>query len=233
MASILEDYFSKNLYQSYVIEGEPDILAYELVRFLEDRGTIKSKSPDVFFQVCESFTINDSREIKEWNSRMGISLGKKVCIIATKFINREAEQALLKIIEEPARDTHIFIIVPDVSLLLDTIISRAQVVKLGQNISKEKRELALKFIKSNSKGRLEIISQIIKENKDEDNSSVLRGYVVAFVNEIEKVLYEEWKKNRGDKKLKLSLEEIEKNRDFLNIPGSSAKMILEHLALVI
>jgi len=164
---------------------------------------------------------------------MGISGGKKICVIATSFINREAEQALLKILEEPSENTHIFIIMPNISLLIDTIISRTQVVKLGQNISKEKRNLAIKFIKSNPKGRLETISQIIKENKDEDNSSVLRGYVVSFINEVEKVLYEEWKKNRMNRKLQLSLKEIEKNRDFLNIPGSSVKMILEHLALVI
>ena len=225
--------FPKDLYHSYVVEGEPGVLAYELIRFLEERGDIKSKSPDVLCQVYESFTIDDSREIKEWNSRMGISGDKKICIIATSFINREAEQALLKILEEPSENTHIFIIMPNISLLIDTIISRTQVVKLGQNISKEKRNLAIKFIKSNPKGRLEIISQIIKENKDEDNSSVLRGYVVSFINEVEKVLYEEWKKNRMDKKLQLSLKEIEKNRDFLNIPGSSVKMILEHLALVI
>lgn len=225
--------FPKNLYHSYVVEGEPGVLAYELIKFLEERGDIKSKSPDVLCQVYESFTIDDSREIKEWNSRMGISGGKKICVIATSFINREAEQALLKILEEPSENTHIFIIMPNISLLIDTIISRTQVVKLGQNISKEKRNLAIKFIKSNPKGRLEIISQIIKENKDEDNSSVLRGYVVSFINEVEKVLYEEWKKNRMNRKLQLSLKEIEKNRDFLNIPGSSVKMILEHLALVI
>lgn len=229
----LSDSFSKDLYHSYVVEGEPEILAYELVRFLEDRGDIKSKSPDVLCQVYESFSIDDSREIKEWNSQMGISGGKKICIIATRFINREAEQALLKILEEPAESTHIFIVIPNTSLLLDTIISRAQVVKLGHGVSKEKRELATKFIKSNPKARLEIVSQIIKNNKDEDNSSILRGYVVSFVNELEMVLYEEWKKDRSDKKLQLSLEEIEKNKNFLNIPGSSVKMILEHLALVV
>lgn len=229
----LSDSFPKDLYHSYVVEGEPEILAYEIIRFLEDRGDIKHKSADVLCQVYESFTIDDSREIKEWNSRMGISDGKKICIIATKFINREAEQALLKILEEPSESTHIFIVIPNTSLLLDTIISRTQVVKLGKDVSKEKRDLATRFIKANPKSRLEMVTQIIKDNKDEDNSSALRGYVVSFINEIEKVIYEEWKKDRKDKKLQFSLEEIEKNKNFLNIPGSSVKMILEHLALVI
>ena len=91
--------FPKDLYHSYVVEGSPEIIGADLLKFLEVRGDAENKSPDVLFQTYESFTMDNSGEIKDWHSRLGIGKCKKICIIATKFINREAEQALLKIIE--------------------------------------------------------------------------------------------------------------------------------------
>ena len=236
MKNVFEDLFPKNLYHSYVIEGEIMSTARELLVFLEISGEIEKQSPDVLCQFYESFTMEDSGPIKEWHSSLGISKGKKVCIIGAKFINREAEQTLLKIIEEPGANTHFFIIVPDSSLLLDTILSRAQLIKIIQ----PKNEVEIKiqkdvktFLAKSPKERIDMIAIMIKENKDEENSGQLRFYATQFVNEIETVLYEKFKKNRNDEKVKFILGELQKSRDYLSSSGASVKMILEHLALVI
>jgi len=236
MKNVFEDLFPKNLYHSYVIEGEIMSTAKELLCFLEIRGEIEKQSPDVLCQFYESFTMEDSGQIKEWHSSLGISKGKKVCIIGAKFINREAEQTLLKIIEEPGANTHFFIIVPDSSLLLDTILSRTQLIKIKSPESEKDLEIqktVKSFISSSSKDRIDMVANIIKENKDEENSGQLRFYATQFVNEIESVLYEKFKKNNNDEKVKFILGELQKSRDYLGSSGASVKMILEHLALVI
>lgn len=230
---MFEKLFPKNLYHSYVIEGEPGKTAMELLEFLEVRGEIESQSPDVLYQVYESFTMDDSGEIKDWHSRCGISKSKKVCILATKFINREAEQTLLKIIEEPATNTHFFIIIPDASLLADTILSRVHVIKIEQSNNKDIQQEALSFITSSPKDRIDKVTLIIKENKNEENSGQLRYYATSFINELESIIHQKFKKNIKDKKINFSLEELQKSREYLSTPGASVKMILEHLALVI
>lgn len=230
---MFEKLFPKNLYHSYVVEGEPNKTATELLKFLEVRGEIESQSPDVLCQIYESFTMNDSGEIKDWHSRRGITEGKKICIISTKFINREAEQALLKIIEEPAINTHFFIIVPDASLLAETILSRVHLIKIKQSSNIDMKKDAFLFIASSPKDRINKVALIIKENKDEENSGQLRYYSISFVNEIESIIYQKFKKDRNDKKIKFILEELQKSREYLSTSGASVKMILEHLALVI
>lgn len=237
--NIFEKLFPKNLYHSYVIEGDGNEIAMELLQFLEIRGDIPKHSPDVLCQTYEAFTMDDSLEIKEWHSRLGITDGKKVCIISTKFINREAEQTLLKIIEEPGVNTHFFIIIPDSSILLDTILSRVHVIKIKQAEDKNDIELqkeVISFIKSSPKERIDKVSEIIKKNKSEENSGQLRYYTTSFVNELESIFYQKFKKdinNINNINIKFILDELQKSRGYLSTPGASVKMILEHLALVI
>jgi len=232
----LETLFPKDLYHSYIIEGDPNSTASELLKFLEVRGEIESQSPDVLCQTYESFTMDNSGQIKEWHSQLGVSKGKKVCIIATKFINREAEQTLLKIIEEPGINTHFFIIIPDSSVLLETILSRTHLVKIESPENEKSVEIqktVKSFIAASPKERIEMITDIIKENKDEENSGQLRYYATQFVNEIESTMYPKFKKNINDKNVQFILEELKKSRGYLSTPGASVKMILENLALVI
>jgi len=233
MINIFEKLFPQNLYHSYIVEGDPDTMVPLLLEFLKIRKEIEPQSPDVLSQSYKSFTIDDSREIKDWHSRKGISNSKKVCIIATNFINREAEQTLLKIIEEPGENTHFFIIIPDSSVLLPTIISRTHVIKTKQIVDEGIKKEAIHFLGILPKDRINIVALIIKNNKDEESSGNLRHYATVFVNELESVFYQKFKKDIKDEKIKFVLNELQKAREYLSTPGASVKMILEHLALVI
>lgn len=228
--SNFENLFPKDLYHSYVVFGEPEKTTHSLKTFLEKRGEIKSNSPDVFIKLYDSFTIEDGRQIKEWHSELKISDGKKVCLIGTKFINNEAEKTLLKIMEEPASNTHFFLVVPNHLSLLDTILSRVHLVNTFEN-SKNFKEQAENFINLSKNKRIEFVGKIIKENKDETGSGNIRFVAISLINEVEKIIFDNFKTNYKDN-LKI-LEEIGKSREFLKLPGSSPKMILEYLALVI
>ena len=231
--SVFDKLLPHDLYHSYVIEGEPKTTAEELLKFLEVHIGKDFNNEDLFFHIYESFAMDDSREIKDWHSKLGVMNGKKVCIIATKFINREAEQTLLKIIEEPAEDTHFFIIVPDASLLSATILSRVHIVKIEQKSDKDIKKEVVNFIACNKTKRIDSVALIIKNNKDEENSGQLRYYATSFVTELEAIFYEKFKKDKNNKETIFILEELQKSRNYLSTPGASVKMILEHLALVI
>jgi hypothetical protein len=225
--------FPENLYHSYVLEGDPNEIAFSLRVFFEDRGDVNKHSGDILLNLYDSFSISDSELIKNWHNNKPTEGKKKICIIGTKFINREAEQTLLKIIEEPNQDTHFFIIIPDSSLLLDTILSRVQLVK-NFNKDNEKDDIfAKEFLNLTKASRIEKIAEIIKEFKDNENSGGLRNKAISLVNGIERIVYNDWKNNLDDDNRKFILNELKNCRDYLSTPGAFVKMILEHIALII
>ncbi|HEY4478217.1 MAG TPA: hypothetical protein VI775_00015, partial [Candidatus Paceibacterota bacterium] len=225
--------FPKDLYHSYVIESNIDDIAYLLRVFLEERGEVNRNSPDVMLSIFDSFAIQDSHDIKEWYQNKPTDGRKKICIIGAKFINREAEQSLLKIIEEPTPSSHFFIIVPDASLLLDTILSRTHLVRInGGDNNSEDDKIAFLFINSTQSTRIEKVAEIIKEFKDNENSGGLRHEATSLINGLERIIYKKWKGDVDNENLKFILNELKNCRDFLSVPGASVKMILEHIALV-
>lgn len=225
--------FPENLYHSYVLEGNPEEIVYLLRIYLEERGDINKNSPDLILNLYDAFNIEDGHNIREWNKNKGIDGKKKICIIGAKFINREAEQALLKITEEPTENTHLFLVVPDSSLLLGTILSRVHLIKNLKSDNKFEDKIAGDFINSNPQERIEKVADIIKEFKDNENSGGLRYYAISLVNGIERVIYENWKKDLNNEELKFILEELKNCRGFLSTPGAAVKMILEQIALVV
>lgn len=229
----LNQLFPENLYHSYVIEGNPEEVSYLIRIYLEERGDINKKSPDLLLNLYDSFSIDNGHEIKEWHKNRPIDGKKKVCIIGAKFINREAEQSLLKIIEEPTEDTHFFIIIPDSSLLLGTILSRVHLIKNLKSDNEFEDKLAVDFYKMDMKTRIEKVTEIIKEFKDNENSGGLRYYAISLINGLERIVHEKWKKDLNNEELKFILNELKNSRSFLSTPGAAVKMILEHIALVI
>lgn len=218
------------LYHSYVIEGDVDALVKEVRSVLETRGDIVPASPDVFINTYDSFTIADSGLVKEWHSSFAISSAKKVCILGAQFINHEAQQSLLKILEEPHVNTHFFIIVPQAGLLLGTIRSRTHTITTTAQAS----EIDIKkFVTLSSADRLTLVATLIEKYKDTEGSGGLRHEATMLVNGMEQYFHEKFIKDSTNDTLQFVLGELSNARDYLSTPGASVKMILEHLSLVI
>lgn len=229
----LSDLFPENLYHSYIVEGNPATAVPLLLSFLEGRSDIGRQNPDMLCQSYDSFTITDTPIIKDWHTKHGITDKKRICIIGTKFINHEAEQSLLKMIEEPQINTHLFIVVPNASLLLDTILSRTHLVKVIDNTDSIFKKEAYTFVMSKPSDRLLIVADLIEKNKDNQNSGGLRFQATELINEIEKLIYEKFRKDKNDMNTHFILDELQKSRLYLSTPGASVKMILEHIALML
>ncbi len=224
--------FPENLYHSYIVEANPDITVTLLRDFFEARGDIQIGSLDTLCQNYDSFTIDDSSFLRNWHSHKNATMGKRICILGAKSINREAEQSLLKMLEEPAFDTHFFLVVPNALFLLETIRSRAHIVKVVNDDDDVLKQQVLKFIASSPKDRIDFVAEMIKKYKDEDSSGNLRFNATCFINELEKVIYEKFIIKKEDE-TQFILKELHQSRKFLSTPGASVKMILEHIALVL
>lgn len=213
--------FSPN-HHSYFLEGDRGYVLAILKTFLSGTWNMKfSGNPDVVFIERETLSVEDSRVIKETSILKPIGL-RKVFIIATNFMGLEAQNALLKTLEEPTSNTFFFIIAPSSSILLPTIRSRVIIEKIRD---KEKRETqASEFLKSGFERRMKILS-VFSSHENESRKSEL----LNFLNEIE----DELAKNEGTEKNKKPFEILLKMKEYLYMRSPSSKMISEYLALML
>jgi DNA polymerase-3 subunit delta' len=93
----------------------------------------KAIHPDIFIISTEEgqriIPIDKIRELSARLSLKPFEARYKIAVIDAQSLNEEASNALLKILEEPGADMLFILIAADANTLLDTIVSRCQVVR--------------------------------------------------------------------------------------------------------
>ena len=164
-------------------------------------------SPDYFSWQGESFGIGEARKLGELAQRKAFG-ERKVFFIAPEKITLEAENALLKTFEEPIEGTHFFLSVRDEGMIIPTLRSRMFSVRLtGASEGSE----AKSFLKAGLKERLAFVKKFVDAEKN--LPSFLDDLLMAASRDEQQEIYP----------LRLVAGER----------GASARLILEHLALVL
>ena len=92
-----------NLHHAYLIEGTKETIIPEILEFFKD---------DEIVQITlDSFKIEDARNLKSYASEKSFPDVKKIFVISTNSFLLEAQQALLKMFEDPIENSHFFVIV--------------------------------------------------------------------------------------------------------------------------
>ena len=156
----------------------------------------------------------------------------------------EAQNSLLKMFEEPIENTIFFLIVPDINALLPTLISRFYLIKSKTGLENELSN-AEKFISMSLRDRIDFIKELLIEPKeeDEDGNEVVvldstRTQALKFLNALESVAVSKtvFDKNMSRTVLDIRVdffEHIFKVREFLRMPGSSTKTLMESVAIIV
>lgn len=224
---LIRDTYRKTgaIHHAYVIVGERHPIASKLLEFLsEDLDFQIQGNPDYWHESFESFGVEECRLVKEMHLRKSWNGGRKVFIISAETITREAQNALLKILEEPRERNHFFILLSSAENLLPTLLSRIVLIEERGVIetSLEPKE----FLKKSLPERFKIIKNFVQRDEEESENGS-RGEAVAFLNNLEKYLYE------AKKTTPEIFEEIIKCRNYLHDRSSSVKMLLEQIAITI
>ncbi len=203
----LPDEWSK-VHHAYIIYGTTSDLLWALI--YKNLAFVKKANPDVYSEEYETLGIDEARALSEWAIMKPISDRKAAVITAFSFTT-EAQNALLKLFEEPSANTYFFILVPSNVAILPTLASRVRIVSIKEEIEVNKKFES--FLESSIPERFRIISSIIK-NKDKDKARELVKFLI--------------KKSR----LNLPLaEKVLQSERYVGARGASIKIILEHLAI--
>lgn len=227
----MKSYWTKSIsiyHHAYAIEGGEGTRE-ELFKILEDSWGIETKgNPDFLYQKFGAMSIDEARKLKEFQQNKSFSGGKKIFVIEADSINVPAQNSFLKIFEEPAENTHFFLLGNCVKNLISTLESRMLKIKVESVSPDGHRDGASEFLRSSLPKRLLIAKKLADDIKDEKKT---KADAVAFVNEIERLLYERNQKTGAppDK----FFEQLELCRSYLSDPSASTKMLLEYTALII
>lgn len=222
---------SGNLHHAYILEGHHHSIYPSLCQFCEKELKFKTRAnPDFYYEVFERFSVSDARKLHEMQMRKTTNVGRKIFIIAFTFITKEAQNALLKVLEEPTEGTHFFFITTNTKTLLDTVLSRVvHISDMADSSLEEVEEDARKFLKSSYKKRMDFVAGMVGDIQKEKKS---KADVLFFLQSLEHLIHQDFLKD-PDKEKARGLKEVHLVETYIHDQGSSAKQLLEHISLVV
>ncbi len=226
-----------NLHHAYLIEGVREEIVPEIFSFCENLNIKTSGNPDFCHIAIDNFKIDEAFDLRSMSGNRSFSPAKKVFVISVNSFSLDAQNVLLKMFEEPIENTHFFLVVPDANSLLKTLVSRFYVVSARQDLAEEAKS-AEKFISMPLQKRIDFIKELLVEPEEEDSEGnevvVLdstRSKALKFLNALESTLHKKlMSKGTLDTRF---FEHIFKVREFLRMPGSSTKTLMESVALIV
>lgn len=227
MDSIFEHYKKTGyLHHAYVIEGVHEEVAPALILNIEQHLGITAKgNPDFMVAHHDSFSIDEARALKDVQTRAAWSGEHKIFIMSAASFTHEAQNALLKTLEEPTAGTHFFIIIPRAEILLPTLRSRVFIVEpSASHGDEESKEFAEKLLTATLENRFAIVKKLV-EKKD-------RELFRRILDHIERALYARTAGKQNENTAKI-FQEIHQAKNYLAMRGGSSKMILEHIMMVV
>lgn len=249
MDHIFENYKRTGyLHHAHVVLGvHADVLPGLLDALVKNLGIEPKGNPDLTVKFYETLGVEEARELKSAQTRAGFGADRKIYIIGADSFTPEAQNALLKTFEEPTAGTHFFIILPRAEMLLPTLLSRVLVVSGGALLSSRPRlrpgrefansesadsdakELAERFIDGSLEERFAIAKKMADKKAGE---TINRELFRRMLDHIERIMYSRTTGKQNESTVEI-FREIFQAKTYLANRGSSPKMLLEHIAMVI
>jgi hypothetical protein len=196
-----------SLHHAYIT----DAAQAEVVSLLESRGVVTHANPDLLTFALSELAVDDARQISTFAQLTSVS-DAKYFIISFSRAGPEAQNALLKVVEEAPGNTHYFFCTPNPGALLPTLRSRCITVSSELRVQSEEYEDAKEFLVLTYAERLSKVEKLVAAAQRSGDRAQIRSFTRALV-------------------------EVAPNREtlsaarYLEQNGSSPKLVLSHLAV--
>ena len=202
---------------AHLISGNTETIS-DILAFLEQQGIATVANPDLYVRTYSHFGIDEARSLRERASMGALGEGNRIFVIAASGMTNEAQNALLKTLEEPPAGSIFFIIVQSPETLLPTLRSRMQTLVLsGADVAGLVD--ANIFLSATPAKRLDMLKPLL-EKGDDDRRDI--GGIIAFLASLERALA---KHPEG-------LAAIYRARKYMSDKGALVKPLLEQVALL-
>ena len=208
---------TEHLFHAYIIEGDTSAVSLLEAHLQNTLAVSAQGNPDFFKKEYDTLKVDDSRAIIDFAQTK--SFGEhKIILLFASFLTDAAQDALLKLLEEPPAQTFFFIVTPSAGALRPTLLSRVRLVR-----TKILQKAQSSFLADDYSKRLATIAKIAKE-KD-------KGSALTLLDEIEDTLYH--MDAVQTPAYRDALKNIAQARSYLAQNGAPLKMLLESVAVTL
>ncbi len=194
-----------------------------LLTLLQHEGITTERNPDVYIKEYAHFGVDDARELRE-RADLAAQGDRRVFIIVAPVMTTEAQNALLKTLEEPPGNALFFIVVPSPETLLPTLRSRVQ--KLALDAQRDVGAIdSSQFLAANPQKRIDMLKPLLEKGED-DRRDITN--IIIFLSTLERMLGA----MPRDENLIPGLDAIYRARKYTGDKGSLLKPLLEQVALL-
>ena len=209
------------LHHAYIVEGDRAVIVRDLLIHLEEEKIIDKENMPIIL----SYDHMHLEEAQKLRASLTEKTDHSVYIISVDSILIEAEQALLKLFEEPIIGIYFFIVIPDIGGLLPTFLSRCIVIPRS-GVDEKINKQAVEFLKISHSERMDFVKKILDGYESAGDARVFtKSFLTAIVLKIKEF------DNKNIIEHKEFLKNVLEHIALLNTRGSSPKMLLEYCAL--
>lgn len=176
-------------------------------------------SPDVEVVSCEQLSITETRRLKALSHQRPIALSKRYFVIHTGNVTREAQNALLKLFEDPPQTAQFVLVMENPQELLPTLRSRLQEISHDKEKTDSHELTAFRALPYGER-----LQEIDRQMKTDEGKKWARQVLAQM---------EEWVARAPLQEKKALLPEVSFTMQYRRQNGASLKMLLEHVALAI
>ena len=202
---------------AYLVSGGVHTLDVLTARLI-DEGVTEAGSPDVFSRIYRKFGVDEAEEIRSRARMKPVRDERRILAFFAPAPTTEAQNALLKTLEDSAGNPLFFIVTPSPETLLATVRSRAQRFEVEGGEGADVRA----FLASPREKRLEMLKPLYEHDADEGRDM---ASVRAFLHALERRLAE-----KPDRE---ALRAVYRAEKYVGDKGSLLKALLEQVALLI
>ncbi len=224
-------------HHAYVYVGERETGLLEVRAFAKKTlGLSGMDNPDIAVFEYSLFSVDDARRVTAFSAQSSVSGGTRLIAIAVGRIFHEAQNALLKLFEEPNEGTVLVLIIPAEGLLLPTL--RSRLVPLPSEHAVEVlSEDARAFLEASKTEREKLVTKLVARSKSdkEVEKQAARLAAVDLVYGITRAAYAKRRGCEGKEAQELDalLDDLSRFAPILHERSAPLKLIFEHLLLVL
>ncbi len=197
-------------------------------------------NPDVLTLRHGLLSVDDARKLRSLAELSPTKGTQKVLIISASRLFHEAQNALLKLFEEPPAGTILILVIPSEGMLLPTLRSRLLPLP-NQSVSESSastHSAATEFLAASPAEREKILTKIVdrtKSDKDEEKQAA-RLVAIQLLEGLMNVTHAKWQAETSVSKkheLQIFLKDLHAFIPILHERSAPLKLIFEHVLLVL
>lgn len=188
-------------------------------------------NPDVTVLRYGLFSVEEARTFQDAVMRTPIQGDTKAIIVSASRFFYQAQNALLKIFEEPPKGTYLFLVLPTEGVVLPTLRSRLI------SLQGERSEIDLftkEFLSAPKEGREKLVAKLLERTKsdNEEEKAQARKEASVFIEGLTRTAYEAHQQTPSPE-LTAFLSDLNRFAPLMHEVSTPLKLIFEHILLTI